>query len=44
MNPKFYWTILVAIFVGGVVGGQIPNSVPAPAGEQLLTSTITAPD
>ena len=42
MNTKFYWTLLVAIFVGGVVGGQIQSIVSAPAGEQLLTSTNTA--
>jgi len=44
MNPKFYWILLVAIFVGGVLGGQIQNSVSASAGTQLLTSTSTAAD
>ena len=41
MNPKFYWILLVAIFVGGVVGGQMQNSVSAPAGKQFITSTST---
>ena len=44
MNPKFYWTLLVAIFVGGVVGGQIQSSVSAPADEQLLSSTSAIAD
>ncbi|MEP0201964.1 MAG: hypothetical protein ABJ084_09365 [Halioglobus sp.] len=39
MNPKFYWTLLVAIFVGGVLGGQMSTTASTPAATQLLTST-----
>jgi len=44
MNPIFYWTLLVAIFVGGMLGGQMQSDVSAPLVEQLLTSTSSKTD
>ena len=38
MNPKLYWTILVAVFAGGILAGQMQSRATVPVAPALVSS------